>query len=107
MSDSAVYDPADFTIEELTRAARGEIKTLSPQLAVTLMRAKLGEEAVQQLTELARDDTADPRGRHAATLALAAFPSARQTLDSLRTSSERLVADAAAEALRQSPLTDS
>ncbi|MFD7917156.1 hypothetical protein ACFV30_41885 [Streptomyces sp. NPDC059752] len=104
--DYVVYNPADFTTEELASAARGEVAALSPQLAVTLLRAKLGDEAAELLTGLARDDTADPRGRYAAALALASYPSARQTLASLADSSERLVAEAASQALQQLPPAD-
>ncbi|MFI1700695.1 hypothetical protein ACH419_32670 [Streptomyces bobili] len=103
MSDYAVYNPADFTTEDLATAARGKMASLSPQLAVTLLRAKLGGDAAGPLTGLARDDTADPRGRYAAALALASYPSARQTLASLADSSERLVAEAAGQALQQLP----
>lgn len=102
MSDYAVVDPADFTTEELMSAARGEVKALKPQLAVVLLRAKLSDAAEQQLTDLARDGNVDPRVRHAATLELASFPSARKTLELLATSSEPLVADAAAKALQRS-----
>jgi hypothetical protein len=101
MSDYAIVDPADFTAEELISAARGEVKALKPQLAVVLLRAKLNDDAEQQLTDLARDDTVDPRARHAATLELASLPSARKALEALQTSSEPLVADAAAKALRR------
>ena len=106
MSDIAVYDSADFSTEELMNAARGGVKTLSPQLAVTLLRAKLADGAGQQLTELAQDDGADPRGRHAAILALTSYPSTRQTLASLTDSPEWLVAEAATQALQQLPPAD-
>lgn len=106
MSDFGIYSPAGFTVEELMRAARGEEKNLAPQLAVTLLKAKLGDEAEQPLVNLARDDTADPRGRHAATIALMSYPSARQTLALLADSPQRLVAEAAAQALEQSPPAD-
>ena len=107
VSDFTVVDPAHFTVEELMSAARGEKVALKPQLAVTLLKAKLGEAAAPQLTELARDTAVDLRARHAATLALASFPSARHVLVSLSTAPERLIADAAAQALQQSnPKTD-
>jgi hypothetical protein len=106
MSDRAVYNPADFTTEHLARAARGEAKELAPQLAVTLLRAKLGDEATGVLTELARDEKADPRGRGAATRALGSYPSARGTLASLTESPEWLVAEAATQALEQSSRSD-
>lgn len=102
MSDYAVEDPAAFTTEELMSAARGQVKAFKPQLAVVLLRAKLGDAAEQQLTDLARDGNVDPRVRHAATLELTSIPSARDTLESLVTSSEQLVADAAAKALQRS-----
>jgi hypothetical protein len=101
MPDFAVIDPAEFTAEELMSAARGEVKELKPQVAIVLLHAKLGDEAEQQLTDLARDGALDPRARHAATLELASFPSARTTLESLRTSSVDLVADAAVKALQR------
>jgi hypothetical protein len=97
--DAVTYDPGDFTVEELLAAAHGESKTLSPQLAVTLLRAKLGDGAEHQLTTLARDDTADPRARHAAALALAEFPSARPILNELADSPHPLVAEGARQAL--------
>jgi hypothetical protein len=106
MSDYAVYNPAEFTTEGLIVAARGKSKQLSSQLAVALLRAKLGDEAEEELAELACDDTADPRGRHAATLALGSYPSARETLIALTVSSEKLVADAAAQALLEPPPVD-
>jgi hypothetical protein len=106
MSDFKTYDPANFTTEELTRAARGEAKELKPQLAVALLRAKLGDDAEPLLLDLVRSDEADPRARHAAILALASFPSARQVLVSLATSPERLVAEAATQVLQQMPPTD-
>ncbi|MGW2084093.1 hypothetical protein [Streptomyces sp. NPDC001880] len=100
MSDSFVYQSDDFTVEELLQAARGESTALSPQLAVTLLHAKLGDDAEQPLTELASDERADARGRHAAVLALASHPSAHQVLESLTASRSELVAEAAAQALR-------
>jgi hypothetical protein len=100
MSDFIVLDPARYTVDELRSAAKGELKALKPQVAVTLLKAKLGEQAAEELTALARDNAADPRARHAATLALASFPSAREALVSLSSSAEPLVAQAAAEALR-------
>ena len=101
MSDYIVVDPARYTVDELLSAARGQVKTLQAQVAVTLLKAKLGEQAAPQLIELARDSALDPRARHAATLALASFPSAQDTLVSLSSSAEPLIAQAAAEALRQ------
>jgi hypothetical protein len=99
VSDFAVFDPAHFTFEELMSAARGGTTSLKPQLAVTLLKAKLGDAAIPQLADLARDAGVEPRARHAATLALASFSSARQILVSLSTSPDRIVADAAAQAL--------
>src|SRR4051812_38375249 len=101
MSDFIVLDPKRFSVEELRTAARGEIKALQPQVAVTLLKAKLGENAAEQLIGLARDTAVDPRARHAATLALATFASAREALLSLSASPDPLVAQAADEALRQ------
>ncbi len=101
MSDYAVISPAAFTTDDLMSAAKGGVKALKPQLAVVLLRAKLGDAAEQLLTLLARDGNVDPRARHAATLELASLPAARGTLEALLTSPDQLVADAAAEALQR------
>jgi hypothetical protein len=97
--DAVIYDPGDFTVEELLAAAHGESKTLSAQLAVTLLHAKLGDGAEQQLRTLATDDTAAARARHAAALASAEFPSARPILNELANSPSPLVAEGARQAL--------
>jgi hypothetical protein len=107
MSDFKTYDPANFTTQELIEATRGGAKELKPQLAVTLLRAKLGDDAERVLLDLVRSDETDLRARHTATLALASFPAARQDLVSLAASPDRLIAQAATEALQQLPPTDS
>ncbi|MGY2119297.1 hypothetical protein ACW9HR_35850 [Nocardia gipuzkoensis] len=99
MSDHRILDPAEFTIEVLSKAARGGLKTLQPQHAVTLIHAKLGKNAEAYLAELARDDAVDRRARYAATLALASFPTAHDLLVALSASPDHLVAGAARRAL--------
>lgn len=104
MPDVAIYNPADYASEDLRRAARGELVNMPPQLAVILLREKLGEKALPELIVLALDDTVDPRARHAATLALGSFPSAQEAqgaLASLKDSPIRLVADAALAGLQR------
>jgi hypothetical protein len=101
MSDSVTFDPKDFSEEELVLAARGERAELKPQLAVVLLRAKLGDAAEQLLTEFATDESLDTRARHAAVSQLGAFPAARGVLDRLADSSDEIVAAAAAKALAE------
>jgi hypothetical protein len=99
MSDYVTLDPRNFTNEELLSAARGETKQLKPQLAVTLLRAKLGPSAEQPLVELATDETVDLRARQSAALELAGYAGARDVLTDLARSSNDIVATAAAQAL--------
>ncbi len=99
MTDFVKLNPADFSIDELTTAARGESPSLAPQMAVTLLTAKLGGEARLQLTALTHDPAVDLRARHAAVLALGEFAEARDDLLQLAESPEPLIADAATEAL--------
>ncbi|HEY8766185.1 MAG TPA: HEAT repeat domain-containing protein [Dehalococcoidia bacterium] len=100
MSDYVTLDPQSFTDDELLSAARGETTYLNPQLAVTLLRAKLGPSAEQPLVELAIDETVDQRVRQAAVLELAGYARARDVLTELARSPNDIVAAAAAQALR-------
>ncbi len=99
MSDYITHDPRKFTERELLAAARGESKQLKPQLAVSLLRAKLGPSAPEPLAELATDERVDPRARRSAVLELARYPGAREVLADLARSPDNFVAAAAAEAL--------
>lgn len=99
MSDYVTLDPNDFTDDELLSAARGETKHLKPQLAVTLLRAKLGPSAEQPLVELATDETVDQRARQSAVLELAGYAGARGVLTELAHSPNDVVAAAAAQAV--------
>jgi len=101
MADYTTVDPRDFTEEELLSGARGESKQLKPQLAVTLLHAKLGPSAEQPLTRLAADEAVDPRARQSAVLELAPYAGARDVLTTLTGSSDDLVATAAARALAE------
>lgn len=99
MTDIAKYDPAAFSVDELVSTAQGFGTAVSPQLAVTLLRAKLGEKSLPTLSMLARDDKTDRRARAAATHELHAFAAARPLLNELKESHDSLVADAAVRAI--------
>lgn len=99
MSDFVDIDPTTLSIEELIQAAYGKHAELTPQLAVTLLHAKLAGAAERHLVALATDKAVDSRARHAATMKLAQFPTARQTLTELAKSDDRLVAQGANQAL--------
>ena len=100
MPDSITYDPRDFNVDELIGAARGGHPKLKPQVAIALLRAKLGDEAEDTLVQLADDESLDARARHAAVSQLGSFPTARGTLARLAQSADPLVAEGAAEAMR-------
>ncbi len=98
MADFIKFDPSDFSEDELVSAARGERTGLKPQLAVVLLRAKLGDAAERRLAEFATDESLDSRTRHAAVAELRRLPGSRALLNTLRTSADQLVADEAAKA---------
>jgi hypothetical protein len=99
MADFVILNPADFSMEDLITAVKGESAALSPQTAVVLLESKLGADSRTQLTELAKDSANDLRARHAAVLALGSFAEARDDLLRFADSPEQLIAEAAAQAL--------
>lgn len=101
--DYSNYDSEDFTIEALVSSIRGESKEISPSIAVALLQAKLGEDGVATLTALALDSSVNLRGRYAATLALAPYESARDTLSVLARSPDKAIAAAAVQAQNPPP----
>lgn len=99
MSDFATYDPADFTVEDLMRAAHGDTRVLASSLAVELLRRKADVDTESTLAGLATDGTADPRARRTATLALADFPDSAPLLRRLLDGPDGRLAEAARTAL--------
>ena len=74
MSNYATYDPADYTVDDLMRAAHGDTRVMAPSLAVEMLRVKIGVDTESTMARLAEDESADPRARRTATLALADYP---------------------------------
>jgi len=99
MSDSITYHPDQFDEDELVRAAHGDHFELKPQVAVALLRSKLGDAAEPVLSGLASDESLDPRTRQAAIKHLQAFPAARGLLENLSRSPDAVVSAAATEVL--------
>ncbi|MHA3022645.1 hypothetical protein ACXPWS_20620 [Mycobacterium sp. BMJ-28] len=101
MTDSVTYHPDDFSVDDLVGAVHGRSGALTPQVAVALLRAKLGDGALDTLTSVAQDTALDRRVRSAAVRELASFDVARGTLQELATSADVLVAEAAVNALQR------
>jgi hypothetical protein len=99
MADSITYHPDQWSEDELLRAARRERLDLKPQVAVALLRSKLGDRAQPVLSGLASDESLDPRTRQAAVGHLRDFPAARGLLESLSRSPDEAISAAAAKAL--------
>jgi hypothetical protein len=99
MSDQVTYDPADFTVDDLMQAAHGNTRTMAASLAVELLRVKVGVDAESTMARLAEDESADPRARRTATLALADYPNSAPLLRRLAAVADPRIADAARTAL--------
>jgi hypothetical protein len=99
MSNYATYDPADFTVDDLMRAARGDTRAMAASLAVELLRVKVGVDTESTMAGLAQDESADPRARRTATLALADYPDSAPLLRRLVAAPDRRIAEAARTAL--------
>jgi hypothetical protein len=84
MSEYLTLDPADFTVDELESAARGESPKLTAPKAVILLRAKLGDQfAVERLLEIADTSGFDSRARETAIHQLGEIPDTRPQLQQL------------------------
>jgi hypothetical protein len=92
-------DPNDFSVEVLEQAARGGSIDIKPQLAVVLLKAKLGTGAESHLAALASDEQLDVRVRRVAIEKLAEFKGADRLLKTLTQSTNSWVSHAASRAL--------
>jgi hypothetical protein len=99
MSDYITLDPKVISVEVLEQAARGGSTQIKPQLAVVLLKAKLGSGAEPYLAACASDEQLDVRVRRAAIEELAQFEGAKELLRTLTHSANPLVSETAARAL--------
>ncbi|WHZ26429.1 MAG: hypothetical protein OJF51_001224 [Nitrospira sp.] len=100
MSDQITLDPNNFSEQTLQEAAHGRSATIKPQLAVVLLKAKLGAASEPHLATLASDEQVDPRVRQQAIRELSEFPGAKALLKKLSGSSNPLVSQSASQALQ-------
>jgi hypothetical protein len=99
MSDFITLDPKDISVEDLERAAHGGSLSMKPQLAVVLLKAKLGLAAEPHLMALASDDQLDVRVRRVAIEELSQSKGAKELLKGLTRSANPVLSEAASRAL--------
>jgi hypothetical protein len=100
MANEMTLNPKDFSVEVLEQATRGGSDCIKPQLAVVLLKAKLGAGAESYLAACASDEGRDVRVRRVAIEELAQFSGAKERLKALTESENPLVSEAASQALR-------
>lgn len=100
MTDQITLDPDDYSEQTLKQAIHGEIPEIKPQLAVVLLRAKLGAAAEPHLVASASDKDLDIRVRLAAIKELGDFEGAKPLLKTLSQSAHPLISQSASQALR-------
>lgn len=101
MANEMTLNPKDFSVEVLEEAARGGSGSIKPQLAVVLLKAKLGAGAESYLAAYASDEGLDVRVRRVAIEELAQFSGAKERLKALAESGNPIVSEAASRALGQ------
>jgi hypothetical protein len=99
MTDRTIYNPRDYTIEQLEKAAHGDSTIMAPPLAVALLEAHPDVDTKSTMLRLAQDESVDPRGRWSAARMLAQFPDAVPVLRGLTESSDARLAETARKAL--------
>ena len=99
MANEMTLNPEDFSVEALEEAARGGSDSIKPQLAVVLLKAKLGAGAESYLAACASDESLDVRVRRVAIEELAQFSGAKERLRALTKSENPTVSEAASRAL--------
>ena len=104
MTNEMTFNPEDFSVEVLEEAARGGSDFIKPQLAVVLLKAKLGASAEPYLAACASDEGLDVRVRRVAIEQLAEFSGAKGRLRALTESGNPLVSEAASRVLGRSTL---
>ena len=83
MIDQITLNPKDFSVEVLKEATRGGPDSIRPQLAVVLLKAKLGPGAESYLAACASDEGLDVRVWGLAIEELAQFSGAKERLKAL------------------------
>ncbi|HYI27317.1 MAG TPA: hypothetical protein VD863_05645 [Bradyrhizobium sp.] len=99
MANEMTFNPKDFSVEVLEEATRGRSHYIKPQLAVVLLKAKLGAGAESYLAACACDEGLDVRVRRVAIEELAPFSGAKELLKALTESGNPWVSEAASQAL--------
>lgn len=99
MTDQIKLDSKDYSEQTLHKAIHGEVPEIKPQLAIVLLRAKLGAAAEEHLSSIASNDKLDVRVRLAAIKELAHYEGARPLLKTLSQSTNELIAQSATQAL--------
>ena len=99
MSDYITHDPKSYSVEVLEQAARGGDIQIKPQLAIVLLKAKLGSGAEPYLAACASDEQLDVRVRRVAIEELGDFKGANELLKELTKSTNPLLSEAASRAL--------
>lgn len=100
MTTQITLDPKDFSEQILLQAIHGEYPDIKPQIGVVLLRAKLGAAAEPHLTALASDEKLDSRIRLTVINELANYKGAKTLLKNLSQSTNSLISQSAAQALR-------
>jgi len=100
MTDQIKLDSKDYSEQTLHSAIHGENPHLKPQLAVVLLKAKLGAAAEEHLASIASNEALDVRTRLAAIKELADFDGAKPVLKTLSQSRNELIAQSASQVLQ-------